>query len=66
MSLLSIVKEKKEKFTMALNIIGENIRILRDNAGFTQGNLAHFMGVDQSLISKIEKGERGLSADMLE
>ena len=63
MSMLSIVKEK---FTMALNIIGENIRILRDNAGFTQGNLAHFMGVDQSLISKIEKGERGLSADMLE
>ncbi|MDD4396548.1 MAG: helix-turn-helix transcriptional regulator [Sphaerochaetaceae bacterium] len=51
---------------MALNIIGENIRILRDNAGFTQGNLAHFMGMDQSLISKIEKGERGLSADMLE
>ena len=63
MSMLSIVKEK---FTMALNIIGENIRTLRDNAGFTQGNLAHFMGVDQSLISKIEKGERGLSADMLE
>lgn len=51
---------------MANNIVGENIRILRDNAGFTQGNLARFMGVDQSLISKVEKGERSLSADMLE
>ncbi len=51
---------------MATNIMGENIRILRDNAGFTQGNLAVFLGVDQSLISKVEKGERNLSADMIE
>ena len=51
---------------MATNIMGENIRIWRDNAGFTQGNLAVFLGVDQSLISKVEKGERNLSADMIE
>ena len=51
---------------MATNIMGENIRILRDNAGFTQGNLAVFLGGDQSLISKVEKGERNLSADMIE
>lgn len=51
---------------MTNNIIGENIRLLRDNAGFTQDNLAKFMGVDQSLISKVEKGERSLSADMIE
>ena len=46
--------------------IGEKIRALRENAGFTQSNLAAFMKVDQSLISKIEKGEGSLSADMLE
>ena len=47
-------------------IIGDNIRILRANAGFTQNNLAQFLQVDQSLISKVEKGERGLSAEMVE
>ena len=46
--------------------VGENIRALRENAEFTQNNLARFMNVDQSLISKVEKGERTLSADMLE
>lgn len=51
---------------MINKIVGENIRVLRENAGFTQSNLAQFMKVDQSLISKVEKGERNLSADMLE
>lgn len=51
---------------MTNKIIGENIRALRDNAGFTQTNLALFMGVDQSLIARIEKGERCISADMIE
>ena len=51
---------------MINKIIGENIRLLRDNAGFTQSNLAQFMGVDQSLITRIEKGDRSISADMLE
>ena len=48
------------------NTIGNNIRALRENAGFTQNSLAKFMNVDQSLVSKIEKGERSLSSDMLE
>jgi len=56
----------KGDFTMINKIVGENIRVLRENAGFTQSNLAQFMKVDQSLISKVEKGERNLSADMLE
>ena len=48
------------------NIIGENIKTLRELMGFNQSNIASFLDVDQSLISKIEKGERGLSSDMLE
>ena len=51
--------------TMA-NIIGNNIKTLRDGMGFTQSTIARFLNVDQSLISKVEKGERILSADMLE
>lgn len=48
------------------NIIGENIRALREGTGFNQISIARYLDVDQSLISKIEKGERNLSADMLE
>lgn len=48
------------------NYIGNNIRILRESAGYTQKNIADFMKVDQSLISKIEKGERSLTTDMLD
>ena len=51
---------------MINNIIGENLRSLRENAGYNQQCIATFLKVDQSLISKIEKGERTISADMLE
>ncbi len=47
-------------------VIGENLRILRENAGYNQLSVANFLGVDQSLISKIEKRERSISADMLD
>ncbi len=48
------------------NIIGNNIKTLRNGMGFNQFTIARFLNVDQSLISKIEKGEKSLSADMLE
>ncbi len=47
-------------------VIGENIRLLRENAGFTQNSIARFLEVDQSLVSKVEKGERSLSSDLVE
>jgi len=47
------------------NITGKNIKALREERGFNQINIASFLNVDQSLISKFEKGERNLSVDML-
>lgn len=49
-----------------MKIIGENIKKLREEMGLNQANIAQFLNVDQSMISKIEKGERTISADMLE
>jgi len=46
--------------------ISENIKILREQSGFTQSNLAKYLNVDQSLISKIEKNERTITSDMLD
>jgi transcriptional regulator with XRE-family HTH domain len=46
--------------------IGENIKTLREQSGFTQSNIAKYLKVDQSLISKIEKNERSITSDMLD
>lgn len=39
---------------------------LRNKSGFTQSIMAEYLDVDQSYISKCEKGERQFSADVLE
>lgn len=48
------------------NIIGKNVKALRESIGFTQANIATFLNVDQSMISKVENGEEILSIDRLE
>lgn len=45
--------------------IGNKIKELRTKAGFNQSIIAEYLQVDQSLISKIEKGEREASTDVL-
>lgn len=32
------------------NIIGKNIKTLREEIGFNQANIAHFLNVDQNLM----------------
>lgn len=46
--------------------VGNNIKTLREGMGLNQSNIARLLSVDQSYISKVEKGERAISADMLE
>ena len=45
---------------------GATLRALRDKSGLTQQNLAAYLGVDQSLISKFETGERSLGVEQLD
>jgi len=45
--------------------IGEKIKNARTRANFSQVVLADYLNVDQSMISKIEKGEREINTSML-
>lgn len=51
---------------MGQNLIGERFQYLRKTSGLTQAQIAEYLGLDQSYISKYEKGERHLSVDVLE
>lgn len=51
---------------VSVNAIGAKLKVLRENSGLNQAQLAAFLDVDQSYISKCEKGERQLSVDALE
>ena len=46
--------------------IGQNAKRARESNGFSQANVADFLKVDQSLISKFEKGDRSIQSDLLE
>ena len=46
--------------------IGFKIKQLREKSKLNQTQLAVFLDVDQSYVSKCEKGERQLSLDSLE
>ena len=69
MTKRSIIKigELKGGLQMTANLsnIGMKIKQLRENANLTQKQIADFLLVDQSLISKFEKGERSISSDTL-
>ena len=46
--------------------LGERLKELRTKFRYTQADISSLLGVDQSLISKYESGERQISVDMLE
>lgn len=54
------------KSNVDLGKLGQNIKKGRDYWNFTQEEVARYLGVDQSFVAKVEKGERALSSDALE
>ena len=44
----------------------EKLKLLREQTGLRQGQIAKFLGVTQTYISKVETGERKLTVDQLE
>ena len=46
--------------------VGENIKRMRKRSGLTQEHVARFLGIDQTLVSKMETGQRSIGAAALE
>jgi len=46
--------------------IGNRIKTLRDESNLTQTKVAEYLSLDQSMIAKIEKGERNITSDVIE
>ena len=44
----------------------EKLKMMREKAGLRQGQIADYLGVTQTFISKVESGERNLTVDQLE
>lgn len=46
--------------------IYEKLKTMREQSGLRQGQIAAYLGVTQTFISKVETGERKLTVDQLE
>lgn len=46
--------------------VGRNIKSLREKSSLNQRQVAEFLDLDQSVVSKIEKGERNISASLVD
>lgn len=46
--------------------MNEKLKTMREKAGLRQGQIADYLGVTQTFISKVETGERNLTVDQLE
>lgn len=46
--------------------IGKRIKSLREGSKLTQTKIAEYLSLDQSMIAKMEKGERNITSDVIE
>ena len=46
--------------------LGARLSELRENMGLSQSQVAEYLDIDQSLLSRIEKGERSITVSSLE
>ncbi len=51
---------------MNLMEIGTRIKKLREETNLTQTKVAEYLSLDQSMVAKMEKGERAISSDVIE
>ncbi len=51
---------------MDFKLVGQRFYKLREKNGISKSNIASYLDVDQSYISKCENGERQFSVDILE
>ena len=51
---------------IAFNQMGDRLKNLRESSGLKQKDIAKYLQVDQSYVSKYEKNERQLSTDLIE
>ena len=51
---------------MNLIEIGKRIKSLREESKLTQTKIAEYLSLDQSMIAKMEKGERNITSDVIE
>lgn len=49
-----------------MTAIYEKLKVLREKTGFRQSQIADYLGVTQTYISKVETGERNLTVEQLE
>lgn len=59
-------KYKGDVTMTSINLVNKRFKELRESSNLTQIQLANFLNIDQSYISKFEKGERNISVDILE
>lgn len=50
---------------MKLEDIGKNIKKYRVQSGLTQAQLGEYLSIDQSMVAKMEKGERAINSDVI-
>lgn len=46
--------------------VGEKIKFFREKAGLKQTQVAEYLGIDQTYLSKIESNERNIPVELLE
>lgn len=49
-----------------MTMIYKKLKLMREQSGLRQGQIAEYLGVTQTFISKVETGERNLTVDQLE
>ena len=48
------------------NVIGNNLKVLRENSGYTQKQISEFLGINRSAYANYESGERVAPMNVLE